>query len=107
MKRLNLMIIVFALCAGFAQAQTSKPKSLTFDARHELKVMIPEGAKKVRIWFALPQETSQQQVANLKIESPLPYRIEREATEGSRFLYVEVNAPTTRDVTFVTTFRLT
>lgn len=107
MKRLNLMLIIFALCSGFAQGQSNKPKSLTFDARHELKVMIPEGAKKVRIWFALPQEVSQQKVENLKIESPLPYSIEREATEGSKFLYVEANAPTTKELTLVTTFRLT
>lgn len=107
MNRLIYMIFMFALCGSLAQAQTSKPKSMTFDARHELKVMIPEGAKKVRIWFALPQEATQQEVANLKIESPLPYRIERDATEGSKFLYVEAKAPTSKEVTLVTTFRLT
>ncbi len=107
MKRLTLVIFVLVLCAGLTQAQTSKPQSKTFDARHELKVMVPEGAKKVRVWFALPQEGAQQQVANLKIESPYPYRVEREATEGSKFLYVEANAPTTKEFTIVTTFRLT
>jgi hypothetical protein len=107
MKRLTFLILMFVLCGILSQAQTRKPKSLTFDARHELKVMIPEGTKKVRIWFALPQEAMQQQVANLKIESPLPYRIERDMTEGSRFLYVEANAPTSKEVTLVTSFRLT
>lgn len=107
MKRLTLVILMLSLFAGLAQARTGKSKSTTFDARHELKVTVPEGAKKVRIWFALPQEVTQQQVANLKIESPFPYRVERDATEGSRFLYVEANAPTTKDFTIVTTFRLT
>lgn len=107
MKRLAFVISLLALCGSFAQAQTSKPKSTTFDARHELKVMIPEGAKKVRVWFTLPQDATQQQVTNLKIESPLPYRIERDTTEGSKFLYVETSAAATKEFTLVTTFRLT
>jgi hypothetical protein len=27
-----------------------------FEVRHELKVVVPEGAQRVRVWFVLPQE---------------------------------------------------
>jgi Transglutaminase-like superfamily len=107
MKRLTFVICLLAVCAGSAQAQVGKPKSATFDARHEIKVMIPAGTGKVRVWFTLPQDVPQQKVADLKIECPFPYRVERDATEGSKFLYVEVSAPTAREFTIVTTFRLT
>ena len=31
-------------------------RQATFEVRHELKVMVPEGAQRVRVWFVLPQE---------------------------------------------------
>lgn len=107
MKRLFLLFLIVVVSASLAQAQTGKPKTATFQARHELKVTVPEGAKKVRVWFALPQETPQQTVTNLKVESPYPYRIERDATEGSRFLYLEAIPPTVNEFTVTTTFQLT
>lgn len=107
MKRSIGIASALILWAGLAQAQVSKPKSATFSARHELKVVVPEGAKKVRVWFALPQSTPQQTLAGLKVESPFPYRIEPDSTEGSRFLYVEAAAPSPGTFTIVTTFRLT
>jgi hypothetical protein len=107
MKRSVQLLMVMALCASYSYAQSSEQKVGVFDARHELKVIVPEGAKKVRIWFTLPQDVSQQKVANLKVESPFPYRIERDKTEGSRFLYVEAIEPKVKEFTPVTTFRLT
>ncbi|MCS6861263.1 MAG: transglutaminase domain-containing protein [Abditibacteriales bacterium] len=95
--------VVFIATAAWAQT----PKRATFDARHELKVTVPDGAKRVRVWFTVPQDVPQQQVSDFKVESPFPYRIERDATEGNKFLYVEVNNPTVKEFTLVTTFRLT
>lgn len=107
MKCLGLTVLVVLVGAGFTNSQTRKPKAATFHARHELTVTVPESAKKIRVWFTLPQETSHQEVANLKIASPFPYRIERDSTEGSRFLYVEVISPQVREFSVTTTFELT
>lgn len=54
---------------------------------------VPAGAKKVRAWFELPQEEALQEITDLKITAPEGYRIEKEAVEGNRFLYVEIADP--------------
>jgi len=49
-----MRIALAAGLPGAARAQAAA-KSATFSARQEFKVMIPEGTKKVRAWFAMPQ----------------------------------------------------
>jgi transglutaminase-like putative cysteine protease len=72
--------------------------------RHELKVMVPEGAKRVRIWFAFPQEEDlAQQVRDLRVEAPYPYRVERDS-EGNRVLYLEAENPKEKELTVVESF---
>lgn len=85
----------------------------TFEVRHELKVIIPEGAQRVRVWFVLPQEDpipgdgmgAAQQVSDLQIEAPYPYRIERDS-EGSKILYLEATNPKEKEFRIVETFVL-
>jgi hypothetical protein len=85
----------------------------TFEVRHELKVIIPEGAQKVRVWFVLPQEDPvpgdgggvAQQVSDLQIKAPYAYRVERDS-EGSRLLYLEATPPKEKEFTIVETFVL-
>lgn len=98
MKRILLTAVIVALSASPAYSQNNKKhKTAAFDARHELKIMVPAGAKKIRAWFALPQGGGHEIVGDLKIDSPVPYRIERERTEGSKFLYVEAEASTLKN----------
>jgi Transglutaminase-like superfamily len=86
----------------------------TFEVRHELKVMVPEGAQRVRVWLVLPQEdpipgdgtASAQQVSDLQIEAPSPYRVERDS-EGSKVLYLEAASPQEKELKIVETFVLT
>ncbi len=107
MKRMVYLFLVLVLCFDFSNAQDGMQKSASFDARHELKVMVPEGAKKLRVWMTVPQDAPQQRVTGFRVVSPFAYRIERDKTEGSKFLYVEAVAPTAREFTIVTTFRVT
>ena len=75
------------------QASQGDPaaRQATFEVRHELKVVVPEGAQRLRVWFVLPQEepipgdgaAPAQRVSDLQIEAPYPYRIERDS-EGSQ-----------------------
>ena len=79
-------------------------RSAIFEVRHELKVMVPEGAKRVRIWFAFPQEEDlAQQVRDLRVEAPYPYRVERDS-EGNRVLYLEAENPKEKELTVVESF---
>ncbi|HYC79083.1 MAG TPA: transglutaminase domain-containing protein [Planctomycetota bacterium] len=81
------------------------PREASFDVRHEVKIAVPEGAKAVRAWVAYPQDDPLQTVADLKVECPYPHRVITD-DHGNRMLYVEANAPTTREFSVVETFRL-
>jgi transglutaminase-like putative cysteine protease len=86
----------------------------TFEVRHELKVVVPEGAQRVRVWFVLPQEDPipgdgtgiAQQVSDLQIDAPYAYRVERDS-EGSKLLYLETTNPKEKEFKIIETFALT
>jgi transglutaminase-like putative cysteine protease len=90
------------------------PQRAIFEVRHELKVTVPEGAEKVRIWFVLPQDdpvpgdgsASAQQLSDLQIDAPYPHRVERDS-EGSKILYLEAQKPREKELKIVETFVLT
>jgi len=75
----------------------------TFDVRHELKVIVPEGARRVRVWFALPQDDPSQQVSNLKIVAPYAYQVVRDS-EGNTLLYLEAMNPKEKELAVLETF---
>lgn len=55
---------------------------------------IPDNAKVVRWWIAIPDEDRNQDLLDLAVTgAPGPWSIERESEHGNRFLYVEVKAP--------------
>lgn len=92
-------------------ADTPRPgtgplRHATFELRNEIKVLVPAGSHRVRVWIALPQDHDPaQDVRDLKIESPYPYRIERDS-EGSRMLYLENQEPKDQEFTVTETFVL-
>ncbi|HXH08723.1 MAG TPA: transglutaminase domain-containing protein [Alphaproteobacteria bacterium] len=118
--KLGLMVAVIALGAMGNVAASEKAhggaslRRASFEVRHELKVMVPQGAQKVRIWFALPQDdpipgdgtAPAQQVTDLHIDAPYPYRVERDS-EGSKILYLEAEKPREQEISIVETFVLT
>jgi transglutaminase-like putative cysteine protease len=110
MRRVPVTFLIIAVLAITANGQhKDKVKAAVFDARHEIKLKVPKGANQVRCWFTIPQDDPNQTVTNFKVESPVPFRIERDKTEGSKILYFGVEGPnvTALEVTVVTTFRLT
>lgn len=104
-----LLVLTFS---PFAQAQTEKPGSgplrkATFEVRNEITVKVPDGAQRVRVWVALPQENDPAQVVrNLTIQAPYPHRIETDS-EGSRVLYLETAGPKDKQFSIVETFTVT
>lgn len=57
---------------------------------------IPAGSKSVRWWISIPDNERHQEVLDFSVvNAPGPWRVERDAERGNRFLYVEVDAPNT------------
>ena len=102
----SLTIALVSALACLAQDAKTPARTATFEVRHELKVTLPEGAQKVRVWFALPQEDPCSNISEIKIDCPLRARIETNA-DGIRMLYVEKEKPEGKEITIVETFTLT
>ena len=94
------------LAADSAKDGAPPLRHATFELRNEVKVKVPEGAKQIRVWMALPQEEEAQQVSDMRIESPYPWRIGRDS-EGSRVLYLESQKPQEKEFAIETTFVVT
>ncbi len=101
-----------ALLAACLHPLGARAESLTqpldrkaFDVRHELKVTLPEGARKFRVWFAMPQDDPAQKVSDFKVDTPFAHRLERDS-EGNQEIFVEGDASSRREFSVLTTFRL-
>jgi hypothetical protein len=122
LKRLSVMLcgvgvalgLAYAVQAGEKAPQDAGARQAAFEVRHELTVKVPEGAEHVRVWFVLPQDdpipgdggAAAQQVKDLHIDAPYPYRVERDS-EGSKVLYLETRKPQEKEIKVVETFVLT
>ena len=105
---LSLLLVTrsMAVAADSSKDGSQSLRHATFDLQNEVKVKVPEGAKQIRIWMALPQEEEAQQVSDMRVEAPYPWRIARDS-EGSRVLYLESKNPQDKEFTIVTTFVVT
>jgi len=104
---LSVVFTLIALLLDSAVAVAQPLRQASFELRNEIKVKVPDGAQRLRVWVALPQDNDPaQQVRDLKIEAPYAYRIERDS-EGSRVLYLEAANPKDKELTIVETFGLT
>jgi transglutaminase-like putative cysteine protease len=105
---LSLALTLMALLTVDSAVAMDQPlRQATFELRNEIKIKVPDGAQRLRVWVALPQDNDPaQQVRDLKIEAPYAYRVERDS-EGSRVLYLEAASPKDKEITIVETFGLT
>jgi hypothetical protein len=100
-------LAVLCIAGGFTTAALADtPRVATFEARQEFKITVPEGAKKIRLWCALPQEDAASKIGDLKIESPFKHSIEKDS-EGNRILFIEIENPTVKEFSVVETFKIT
>jgi len=100
-------LVAACLAGGTAASFAAEAlRTATFEARQEFKVIVPEGAKKIRLWCALPQEDGASKISDLKIESPFTHTIEKDSA-GNRVLYIEVENPTVKEFTVIETFKIT
>lgn len=105
--RNSILGVTLLVAVGCASASSIRyGRTASFDVRHELKIMVPDGAKRVRAWFTVPQDEPSQKVSSLKVESPYPHRFEMDS-EGNKLLYVEAQNPREKEFSVVTTFAIT
>lgn len=102
MKRtmvITALVSAAALLMGISYAAPRKAssavpsRSFTFDYTVHVPAL-PTGAHELRLWIPLPYQGTDafQTISQLKIESPLKYRIDRESEFGDRYAYILANA---------------
>jgi transglutaminase-like putative cysteine protease len=109
MKNKTALIALAAFCVACGIATSAiadTPRAATFEGRQAFTVTVPDGAKKIRLWLAMPQDDSASDVRSFKVESPFPYSFEKD-NEGNRYVFIEVNEPTQKEFTVVQTFTIT
>lgn len=102
MKRLQIISAAVCVCLlailPFAAARprttaAATPPSRSFEFTYSVHVpAIPAGGHALRIWIPLPQTAAHQQIADVRIASPVPDRIHEDTKSGNRFAYFQVNA---------------
>jgi transglutaminase-like putative cysteine protease len=53
---------------------------------------VPEGSHELRLWAPMPYQDLYQAISDLKIESPVPYKMHREAEYGDQYAYMTIAA---------------
>ncbi len=79
-----------------------KVRSVTLDVTHSTRILKP--MKRVKLWIPVPAGDHAQEVSDLKVVSPLPYRITREPVWGNRSVFVE--APEIGEAEILLKFRV-
>ncbi|MGN6730953.1 MAG: transglutaminase-like domain-containing protein [Candidatus Binatia bacterium] len=105
-RSLVLAAQIVGLLAFTHEVNAQSLRKATFELKNEITVLVPEGAKRVRVWAALPQDDPAQQIKNLKVDAPYPYKVELDS-EGSKVLYLEGDAPKAKEFKIVETFVVT
>lgn len=85
-------LLLAVILASFSLASPAVPtRSLEMTTVTHVPAM-PAGSRELRIWIPLPYTGADayQKVSNLKVESPVPYHLDREPVYGDRYAYVVV-----------------
>lgn len=106
MRRSTVLTALVSAAALFAAASRVSfpkavpavpPRSFAFLSIVHVAAM-PIGSRELRLWFPLPYQGPDafQSISGLRIESPVPYRIESEPVYGNRYAYLAVKASQAR-----------
>ncbi len=98
------MALLFFMPAAFAGADSAALKLLPVRSAGQVSQreaafsyvvhvpQLPAGAHSMRIWIPLPLSGPHQQIADLRIASPVPYRMTRETEYGNHLAYFDFSA---------------
>ena len=108
MRRTAVAVVLSAFClmsAATVEAQTA-PKKASFKVKNVFTIKVPQGAKQVRAWFAVPQDDSRTEVRNLSFKADYPVRVETDSW-GNKVGYIEAQAPSQASIVVEETFEVT
>ncbi len=107
--KMTAFFLAAAALAGTALGDPESPWTLTterkFSFSYEAGVTPPAGAKKVRLWFPVPQTDAFQTIERLEIRGSVPHTVGKDPVYGNSFAYLEAAGPITATMTFVATRR--
>lgn len=100
----SAVVVVSVAVAGLAQ--NARPRQGSFRVKNVFSVNVPNGAKKVRMWLAVPQADEMTEVKNLALRTTHPVRYSSDSW-GNKVAYVEVQSPAPRKLVIEQTFDIT
>lgn len=84
-------VLPFAVARPRATEATPPSRSFAFVYGVHVPA-IPTGGHALRLWIPLPQTAAHQQISDVHLTSPVPYRVREDAKSGNRFAYFQVSA---------------
>jgi len=105
---LTAAVVAAAVSGGCASSGSGTPsgRSATFEARNAYEVKVPAGAKRLRAWFALPQDDPAQRVKDLTAWCPYDWKVVVD-NEGNSYLFVEAEGAALKDFSVQEGFTIT
>jgi transglutaminase-like putative cysteine protease len=78
------------LAAFSSPANLTLPRERTFDFDYLTRIpAVPPGAH-LRLWIPVPGSDPHQEIADLIVQSPVPYKTYRDPEYGNRYIYLEL-----------------
>jgi transglutaminase-like putative cysteine protease len=98
MRSLLPVLLAVAICAPLTAEepapQHAEPWTRTVELNATVRVAgIPDGAGHLDLWIPYPMANPYQEVLDVKIESPYPYRLQHDAKYGNRMIYLSIADP--------------
>lgn len=106
MKRIRAVVCSLLAAIVLPAVAADAPKQASFRVKHAFTVKVPEGAKVVRVWLAVPQEDANSAVRNLTVRADQPVHY-AEDSWANRVGYLEFRAPKAGPLSIVEEFDLT
>jgi transglutaminase-like putative cysteine protease len=91
--------VVLGFVAGCSAPEPRAPEERAFHFEYTVDVKeIPADVTTVRIWIPLPRSDATQEISNLQVISPIPFKETRERLYGNRLAYFETRNPVSGEI---------
>jgi hypothetical protein len=92
-RKTYFAILLFGFAWSVSAADVSpgaSPKKAMFTIKNLLTIRVPRDAKRVRVWFAVPQEDTNTVIQSFKVTTDVPVRYDTDS-RGNRVGYAETS----------------